>query len=196
MEEKLVQTLVRLLEKNGLDNGIRFAIQGHKTVHSAKMIGSVIEFMEELGVTTQVLKALQEKAATRTPLPFKLHYTDGYVSWFYEKSKKIDGFFYDDYLISINHTSAVGNYDEAVARCAGVKLDGKSCQPLPAEVCLKLYEDCLKSVNLFLHSHDGSGFWGIVWTQTPGHAFNFDTGKFVDFDGRRCEFHARPAIKL
>lgn len=196
MEKKVVQSLVRLLEKNGLDNDVMFAIMGHRSVRNAKAVENVMEFMEELGITTQVQDILQAKAAERIPLPFKLHYTDGYTSWFLEKSKKVDGFFYDDYLISINHTSSVGNYEEAVARCAKVKLNGKCCQLLPAEVCLRLYADGLKAINIFLHSHDGSGFWGIVWTQDPGHAFNFDTGKFVDFDGKRCEFHARPAIKL
>ena len=196
MKEKVIQTLVRLLEKNGLDDGVRFAVLGHKPIRHCRVINELLEFMKSCEITDGVQAILVKKAEARPPLPYKLHYTDGYESWHLEKSKKVDGFFYGGFLISINHTSTVGNFDEAIKKCAKVKLNGKSCQPLPADVCRKLYDDYLKSVNVFLGSLGGCSFSGIVWTQSVGYTFNFDTGKVVKYDPKKCELHARPAIKL
>ena len=76
-------------------------------------VKSIIELIETNGLEDDVRFALNEKAAKRERLPFELHYSDGYRSWFYEKNKVADAFYFGGYLISISNTKAVGYYEEA-----------------------------------------------------------------------------------
>ena len=80
------------------------------------LVQSIINLAVENGVEDALRFALIEMASKRQKHPYELHYTDGYRSWFFEKNKVVDAFYYGGYLISIYDTKAVGQYNDAENR--------------------------------------------------------------------------------
>lgn len=161
------------------------------------LVQSIIKLAEENGVEDALRFALIEKASKREKLPYELHYTDGYRSWFFEKNKVIDAFYYGGYLISIYDTKEVAHYNEAELRAKKVKIGGKQCMMLPADMCCKLFED-LPVINPMLRKLGGDDFKSENWIKTEGknYCFNFTTGKLVPRRADTSALMARPVILL
>lgn len=161
------------------------------------LVQSIINLAVENGVEDALRFALIEMASKRQKLPYELHYTDGYRSWFFEKNKVVDAFYYGGYLISIFDTKAVGQYNDAENRAKKVKIGGKQCMMLPADMCHKLYED-LPTINPMLRKLGGDDLKGENWIKTEGknYCFNFTTGKLIPRRANTSELMARPVILL
>jgi len=161
------------------------------------LVKSILVLIETNGLEDDVRFALNEKAAQRERLPFELHYSDGYRSWFFEKNKVADAFYFGGYLVSIFDTKAVGYYDEAKRRASAVKIGGKCCQVIPQDLCITLQENICE-INSMLHKIGGDGLRGEVWVDSGNNnfCFNFSNGKTISRNGNTCELMTRPVIAL
>ena len=161
------------------------------------LVKSIVEFIEVNGVEDEVRFLLNEKAAKREQMPFELHYSDGYRSWFFEKNKVVDAFYFGGYLVSVSNSKAVGYYDDASQRVSKVKIGGKSCQIIPLELCRELHKN-LQEINTMLSQICGDSFSGDVWVQSENNhlCFNFSSGKSVQRKCNSCELLTRAVVAL
>jgi len=161
------------------------------------LVQSIICLAEENGIEDALRFALIEKAAKRQKFPFELHYTDGYRSWFFEKNKVVDAFYYGGYLVNIYDTKAVGVYAEAKQRAETMLIGGMKSQMVSPDLCTKMHEE-IATINSMINKLGGDALRGEVWVKTEGknYCFNFNTGKLVPRRGDVSELMTRAVVCL
>ena len=199
-EDQAIKSFLNFIETNGFQDDVRICL-GDKNVKAPdRLISSLLQLLQEHHVTDEILYTLKLKASKREKLPFELHYTDGYRSWYYEdRVKGANAFYWQGWLISLSDTGKAAQYAETESIARKRYYLGQNPQLLPASFYKDYVLPHLKAVNAFLKQVRGDEFFGADWCQMEDETcpcVDLQNGRIFQTSRTGSCLNGRPAIKL
>ena len=199
-KDQSIKSFLEFIETNGFQDDVRICLCNKGIKAPNKLIQSTLNLLRAHNVTEAIIYSLKLKASERQKLPFELHYTDGYRSWYYEKRfNGANAFYWHGWLISLSDTSRATIYKETECIAQKRYYLGQNPQLLPASFYRDYVLPDLKKVNAFLTQVRGNEFFGSDWCQKEGdscYCVDFAKGLISKISGSGSCLCGRPAIKL
>ena len=199
-KDQTIKSFLTFIEANEFQDDVRICLSNKKVKAPNRLIASLLQLLGEHNVTQEILYTLKLQFSHRQKLPFELHYTDGYRSWYYEnRVNGVNAFYWKGWLISISDTGKAAHYMETEHIARKCYYLGENPQLLPASFYKDYILPRFSEVNAFLKQIHGNEFFGSDWCQKEDEqcfCVEFATKQIFQTTINRSCLCGRPAVKL